>query len=198
LGRLLLSFIFVHEGWSLIDSYGPVVAYMQKFGLSATLLPVLLLQLGGGLLVAAGLATRLAAVALAQFCTFTALFFHRQFAHGNQLFHFQKDLAIAADFLRWPSPGRRTGRSASTSVCLTTRDEAFFERSDFRCDWRRGVYICLNGKQLKTSGTVHDGRTLLYRDCNACPLRAKCCTREEARKTPRDFHEDARDVRGAR
>ena len=99
-GRLLLSFIFVHEGWSLIDNYGPAVAYMQKFGLSATLLPaVILLQLGGGLLVAAGLATRLAAVALAAFCTFTALFFHRQFADGNQLLHFQKDLAIAGGFL---------------------------------------------------------------------------------------------------
>ena len=73
---------------------------MQKFGLSATLLPaVILLQLGGGLLVAAGLATRLAAVAPAAFCTFTALFFHRQFADGNQLLHFQKDLAIAGGFL---------------------------------------------------------------------------------------------------
>jgi len=99
-GRLLLSFIFVHEGWSLIYSYGPAVAYMQKFGLSATLLPaVILLQLGGGLLVAAGLATRLAAVALAAFCTFTALFFHGQFADGTQLLHFQKDLAIAGGFL---------------------------------------------------------------------------------------------------
>jgi putative oxidoreductase len=105
-GRLLLSLIFVHEGWSLIDSYGPAVAYMQKFGLSATLLPaVILLQLGGGLLVAAGLATRLAAVALAAFCTFTALFFHRQFADGNQLLHFQKDLAIAGGFLALAAAG---------------------------------------------------------------------------------------------
>ena len=39
---------------------------------------------------------------------------------------------------------------------------------------RRGVYVCPNGKLLRTSGTVHDGRTLLYRaskrDCDACPL----------------------------
>jgi putative oxidoreductase len=99
-GRLLLSFMFVHEGWSLINSYGLAVAYVQKFGLSATLLPaVILLQLGGGLLVAAGLATRLVSLALAAFCTFTAFFFHRQFADGNQLLHFQKDLAIAGGFL---------------------------------------------------------------------------------------------------
>src|SRR4029079_12769946 len=99
-GRLLLSFMFVHEGWSLINSYGPAVAYVQKFGLSATLLPaVILLQLGGSLLVAAGLLTRLAAVALAAFCAFTALYFHRAFADGNQLMHFQKDLAIAGGYL---------------------------------------------------------------------------------------------------
>src|SRR4029434_1532367 len=49
-----------------------------------------------------------------------------------------------------------------------------------------------------TSGTVHDGRTLLYRaskrDCDVCPIRAKCCTTADARKIPRDVHEDARAV----
>ena len=78
------------------------------------------------------------------------------------------------------------------------RQDGIFSRSDFRWDKRRGVYICPNGKPLRTSGTVHDGRTLLYRaskrDCDVCPLRSKCCTRDEARKIPRDLHEDARDV----
>ena len=32
------------------------------------------------------------------------------------------------------------------------------------------------------------------RDCDVCPIRAKCCTNAEARKIPRDLHEDARDV----
>src|SRR5262249_23227031 len=54
------------------------------------------------------------------------------------------------------------------------------------------------GKLLQTTGTVHDGRTLLYRaskrDCDVCPIRAKCCTTADARKIPRDLHEDARDV----
>jgi len=78
------------------------------------------------------------------------------------------------------------------------RDDGIFSRSDFIWDKRRGHYLCPNGKPLRTSGTVHDGRTLLYRaskrDCDACPLRAKCCTRDEPRKIPRDLHEDARDV----
>jgi transposase len=78
------------------------------------------------------------------------------------------------------------------------RDDGIFSRSDFIWDKRRGHYVCPNGKLLRTSGTVHDGRTLLYRaskrDCDACPLRTKCCTRDESRKIPRDLHEDARDV----
>jgi len=78
------------------------------------------------------------------------------------------------------------------------RQDGIFSRSDFRWDSKRSVYICPNNKLLRTSGTVHDGRTLLYRaskcDCNVCPIRAKCCTTADARKIPRDLHEDARDV----
>src|SRR4029079_3075654 len=59
-------------------------------------------------------------------------------------------------------------------------------------------HICPNGKVLRTSGTIHGGRTLLYRasklDCDVCLLKAKCCPKEPARKIPRDLHEDARDV----
>jgi hypothetical protein len=78
------------------------------------------------------------------------------------------------------------------------REDRIFKRSDFIGDKRNGRYICPNGKLLRTSGTVHDGRTLLYRapkhDCDACPLRATCCTGQDARKIPRDLHEDARDL----
>jgi transposase len=78
------------------------------------------------------------------------------------------------------------------------REDGIFSRADFTWNKKLGAYICPNGKLLRTSGTVHDGRTLLYRaskrDCDVCPLRAKCCTRAEARKIPRDLHEDARDV----
>jgi hypothetical protein len=78
------------------------------------------------------------------------------------------------------------------------RADGIFSRADFIWDKRHGHYICPNGKPLRTSGTVHDGRTLLYRaskrDCDVCPLRSRCRTRAEARKIPRDLHEDARDV----
>ena len=79
----------------------------------------------------------------------------------------------------------------------SSRDDVF-SRADFIWDKKQGHYICPNGKLLRTSGTVHEGHTLLYRaskrDCESCPLRAKCCTTAEARKIPRDLHEDARNL----
>lgn len=78
------------------------------------------------------------------------------------------------------------------------REDGIFSRADFTWNKKLGAYICPNGKLLRTSGTVHDGRTLIYRaskrDCDVCSLRAQCCTRDEARKIRRDLHEDARDV----
>jgi putative oxidoreductase len=99
-GRLLLALIFAHEGWSIIGNYSEAAAYMQKFGVPGILLPaVIALELGGGLLIAAGVVTRLFAPALAVFCLLTAVLFHWQFADRNQLLHFEKDLAIAGGFL---------------------------------------------------------------------------------------------------
>jgi putative oxidoreductase len=100
MGRLLLAWIFVHEGWSVIGGYSGAAAYMQKFGVPGMLLPVVIaLELGGGLLIAAGLLTRIVAAAFAVFCLLTAFLFHWQFADRNQLLHFEKDLAIAGGFL---------------------------------------------------------------------------------------------------
>ena len=94
--RLLLAFIFVHEGLSKIGSYDGAVAYMHKFGVPARLLPaVIALQLAGGLLIAAGIMARLSALAFAVFCVLTAILFHWQLADRNEVLHLQKDLAIA-------------------------------------------------------------------------------------------------------
>lgn len=78
------------------------------------------------------------------------------------------------------------------------REDGTFSRSDFRYDATSDVYHCPSGKQLRTSGTVHEGKTLLYRasklDCDVCPLKPRCCPKEPSRKIPRDIHENARDV----
>src|SRR4029434_10967136 len=43
------------------------------------------------------------------------------------------------------------------------REDGTFSRADFRYDATKDIYECPGGKQLRTSGTVHDGKTLLYR-----------------------------------
>jgi transposase len=78
------------------------------------------------------------------------------------------------------------------------RDDGTFSRSDFQYDRTNDVYLCPGGKRLGTSGTVHEGKTLLYRasklDCDVCPLKPQCCPKEPSRKIPRDIHEHARDI----
>lgn len=99
-GRCLLVFIFLHEGWSILGNYAAAAAYMQKSGVPPLLLPaVIALQLGGGLLIAAGIGTRWVALLFAAFCVLTAVLFHWQLADRNQVLHLQKDLAIAGGFL---------------------------------------------------------------------------------------------------
>jgi hypothetical protein len=77
------------------------------------------------------------------------------------------------------------------------REDGTFSRNDFRYDLTDDVY-CPGGKRLGRSGTVHEGKTLLYRtsklDCDLCPLKTQCCPKEPSRKIPRDIHEYARDV----
>lgn len=100
LGRLLLAAIFLYEAWAKLTAYDAAVGYMQAFGLPGWLLPfAIAVELVGGILVIAGLYTRVAALALALFCVATAVLFHNKFGNRNELLHFEKDLAIAGGFL---------------------------------------------------------------------------------------------------
>jgi transposase len=68
------------------------------------------------------------------------------------------------------------------------RDDGTFSRSDFRYDATDDVYHCPGGKRLGTSGTVHEGKTLLYRasklDCDVCPLKPQCCPKGTIAQDP--------------
>jgi len=100
IGRLLLAALFLLEGWSKLRGYGPAAAYMERYSMPALLLPlVILVELGGGVLLAAGWQTRCAALALALFSIAAALIFHLNFTDRNQVLHFEKDLAIAGGLL---------------------------------------------------------------------------------------------------
>jgi putative oxidoreductase len=99
-GRLLLASLFILEGWSKIRGYEAAAAYMDRYGVPSLLLPaVIALELVGGLMLAVGWRTRLAAFALAVFCISAAVLFHNQLGDRGQLLHFEKDLAIAGGLL---------------------------------------------------------------------------------------------------
>jgi putative oxidoreductase len=103
LGRLLLALIFIDEGWLKITSYAGTRGYMEANGVPGALLPfVILTELGGGILVAVGLLTRLAAFVLMGFCLLTALLFHMA---PDQSVHFYKNLAMAGGFLTLAAHG---------------------------------------------------------------------------------------------
>ena len=78
------------------------------------------------------------------------------------------------------------------------RDDGTFSRDDFTYDRERDAYVCPGGKTLGTTGRLHADRTFRYRaskrDCDPCPLKARCCPKEPARKIPRAPDEDARDA----
>ncbi|TPM34196.1 DoxX family protein [Mesorhizobium sp. B2-3-4] len=95
-GRLLLSFIFLHEGVTLATHFAAAASAMAALGVGLPLfIATVALQLGAGLSVASGLLTRLGAIGLGLFCLATALLFHTNFASQNELLHFEKDLAIS-------------------------------------------------------------------------------------------------------
>lgn len=77
------------------------------------------------------------------------------------------------------------------------RGDETFSRANFSYDKENDVYICPEGKTLKTSGNLNADNTWRYgaskHDCTPCPLKSKCCPRMPARRVPRMLNEDARD-----
>jgi hypothetical protein len=74
--------------------------------------------------------------------------------------------------------------------------EGRFSRKDFSFDATNNVYICPNGKTLRSTGKIHAGTTRKHRakksECTACPLKP-VCTLSPMRSVNRDVNEGARD-----
>ena len=90
------------------------------------------------------------------------------------------------------------GKSITPHIPVWERypsSDGMFSRSEFTYDAEQDVYICPNGKPLRTSGTVHDSRVRNYlsqpQECRACTLKQRC-TRAPFKKIARDINEDAR------
>jgi len=120
--RLLLAWIFLHEGAFLLANYSVSAAGMAKMGAPSFVLgPVIALQLVAGLSIAIGCYARCGALALGLFCLATAFLFHTNFAIRNELLHFEKDIAIAGGMFalvvcgagRWSVDGWRRAAPAA-------------------------------------------------------------------------------------
>jgi len=100
LARILLAHMFIYSGFGKILGYAGTQGYMAAHGLWPGLLPlVILAELGGGLLILAGLYTRVAAFMVGGFSALAALFFHLDFSNMGQAYNFMKDFTIAGGML---------------------------------------------------------------------------------------------------
>jgi putative oxidoreductase len=103
IGRLLLATIFVFSGIGKIISPAATIGYIESTGLplaSIAFVIALAVELGGGVLLALGIKTRLVAAGLALFSIVTGLMFHHALGDQNQLIHLLKNLAIAGGLLQ--------------------------------------------------------------------------------------------------
>ncbi|MEO2281501.1 DoxX family protein [Pseudoalteromonas pernae] len=106
LARFGLSALFVLTGLSKIEYYDATAQYMASVGVPGMLLPlVILLEVLGGIMIIAGLFTRLTALAFAGFSVISALLFHFQLDDQTQFLMFYKNIAIAGGFLALAASG---------------------------------------------------------------------------------------------
>ena len=123
LGRVGLALIFILSGWSKIAGYDGTQQYMEAMGVSGVLLPlVIVVELGGGLAILGGLATRWAALGLAGFTLLAAVLFHANLGDQNQFISFMKNVAIAGGFLVLATQG--AGRFSVDALLQARRDRA--------------------------------------------------------------------------
>jgi len=105
-GRVLLAAIFLIAGIGKIGGYAGTQAYMSSHGVPGALLPlVILTEIGGAVLVIAGLWTRWAALALAGFSILAAILFHGSTTDQQQITQLLKDFSMAGGFLLLAAKG---------------------------------------------------------------------------------------------
>ena len=98
IGRIFISALFLLNGIFKISNYEGTIGWMESFGVPGMfLVPAIILEIVGPILIIVGYKTKLAAGLLSLFCIATAFIFHNDFADQMQ---FQVLLAQAFPFLR--------------------------------------------------------------------------------------------------
>ena len=100
IGRILISTLFLLNGIFKINNYNGAIEWMESFGVPGVLLiPAIILEITGPILIIIGYKTKLAAGLLSLFCIATAVIFHNDFADQIQFTSFLKNIALAGGFL---------------------------------------------------------------------------------------------------
>lgn len=103
IGRVLLAAIFILSGIGKLAAPAATMGYIASTGLPFAPLALAIaigVELGGGLLLALGVKTRLVAAALAAFSIVTGLAFHNAVGDQNQMIHLLKNFAMAGGLLQ--------------------------------------------------------------------------------------------------
>ena len=98
--RILISALFLLNGVFKISNYDGTVSWMEGFGIPGILIiPAILLEIVGPILIILGYKAKIAAGLLSLFCIATAVIFHNDFSDQMQLGSFLKNIALAGGFL---------------------------------------------------------------------------------------------------
>jgi putative oxidoreductase len=104
--RIMLALMFVNGGFGKLMNSAGAIGYMDKVGISPSLLPlVILTELGVGLLILIGFQTRVSALVLAGFTLLAGLLVHLKAGDFNNMIHFWKNLSIAGGFVALVAAG---------------------------------------------------------------------------------------------
>ena len=98
--RILISALFLLNGVFKISNYDGTVGWMEGFGIPGILIiPAIILEIVGPILIILGYKAKIAAGLLSLFCITTAVIFHNDFSDQMQLGSFLKNIALAGGFL---------------------------------------------------------------------------------------------------
>ncbi len=100
LGRVLISLLFLLNGYFKVINYDGTLEWMESYGVPGIFLtPAIILEIAAPILVIIGYKTKIAAGLLAIFCLTTALVFHTDFSNQMQTISFLKNIGLAGGFL---------------------------------------------------------------------------------------------------
>ena len=98
--RILISILFFLNGIFKIMNYDGAISWIESYGIPGVLIiPAIILEILGPILIILGYKTKITASILGVFCLATAIIFHNDFNNQMQLTSFLKNIAIAGGFL---------------------------------------------------------------------------------------------------